>query len=149
MYKYFYVDELTCQHCNAEGMDKEFMQKIEKLREEADFPFIVTSAYRCTEHPLEAVKSTVGAHTTGRAIDIAVRGRQAHRLLKLAMKAGFTGIGVQQKGNSRFLHLDDMTEGNRPWVHGAISMKRFIVITALLLVSAWLDRKERELLNGS
>jgi uncharacterized protein YcbK (DUF882 family) len=116
MYKYFYVDELTCQHCNAEGMDKEFMQKIEKLREEADFPFIVTSAYRCTEHPLEAVKSTVGAHTTGRAIDIAVRGRQAHRLLKLALKAGFTGIGVQQKGNSRFLHLDDMTEGNRPWV---------------------------------
>jgi hypothetical protein len=28
-------------------------------------------------------------------------------------------------------------------------MKRFIVITALLLISAWLDRKERELLNGS
>jgi len=29
------------------------------------------------------------------------------------------------------------------------NMKRFIVITVLLLVSAWLDKKERELINGS
>jgi len=40
---------------------------------------------------------------------------QAHRLLVLACAAGFTGIGVAQKGNGRFIHLDDLQEG-RPAV---------------------------------
>jgi hypothetical protein len=35
------------------------------------------------------------------------------------MKMGFSGIGVSQKGDSRFIHLDDLEDSNerpRPWV---------------------------------
>jgi zinc D-Ala-D-Ala carboxypeptidase len=60
-----------------------------------------------------------GAHSTGRAIDIAVQGEKAHQLLKKAFSMGIGGIGVNQKGSGRFIHLDDLDETDnhtRPWV---------------------------------
>ena len=119
MFKYFTAAELKCSHCNKEGMNINFMKKIEALREELGFPFIVTSGYRCTKHPIEIEKYTVGAHTTGRAIDVSVYGENAYKLLRGALKAGFTGIGVNQKGGARFIHIDDIEkspERPRPWV---------------------------------
>lgn len=97
MYKYFTEEELLCQHCNAKGIDSNFMQKIDQLREDLGFPFPVTSGYRCPKHPIEARKSSPGAHTTGRAIDIGVRGERAYRLIQKALEHGFSGIGVNQK----------------------------------------------------
>ena len=35
-------------------------------------------------------------------------GADAIELIALAAGLGFTGIGVQQKGGSRFIHLDDV-----------------------------------------
>ena len=120
MYKYFSMKELACQHCGEEGMNEDFMAKIEFLRQELGFPFVVTSAYRCKDHPIEAKKTSgPGAHSSGRAIDIAVRGEQAHKLLKKAFSMGLGGIGVNQKGSSRFIHLDDLDRSAshaRPWV---------------------------------
>ena len=55
--KYFTEKELACQHCGEEGIDHEFMGVIEELREELGFPFVVTSGYRCAEHPIEKRKS--------------------------------------------------------------------------------------------
>ena len=90
-------------------MDANFMVRIEALREQLGFPFPVNSAYRCPDHPIEARKSKAGAHSTGQAIDIGVRGEKAHILLDAALQAGFTGIGINQKGsNGRFIHLDDI-----------------------------------------
>jgi zinc D-Ala-D-Ala carboxypeptidase len=107
--KYFTEDELKCTHCGKSGMDKDFMVRIEALREQLGFPFPVNSAYRCPEHPIEARKSSPGAHSTGHAIDIGVQGEKAHMLLDAALQAGFTGIGVSQKGSlGRFIHLDDL-----------------------------------------
>ena len=100
-------------------MDSHFMEMIEDLREELGFPFIVTSAYRCPQHPVEARKKLSGAHSTGQAIDLAVKGEDAYRLLSGALRAGFTGIGVNQKGNSRFVHLDNIESSEarpRPWI---------------------------------
>jgi len=86
--KYFTEDELKCSHCGGSGMNESFMNKIEALREQLGFPFPVNSAYRCPEHPIEAHKSSPGAHSTGHAIDIGVRGEQAHTLLYAALEAG-------------------------------------------------------------
>ena len=64
-------------------------------------------------------KKTPGAHASGHAIDIAVTGNQAHRLLEAALSMGMTGIGVNQKGPNRFIHLDDLEWDEnrpRPWV---------------------------------
>tara|TARA_R100001244_G_scaffold59867_1_gene50229 strand:+ start:338 stop:703 length:366 start_codon:yes stop_codon:yes gene_type:complete len=117
--KYFTTNELQCTHCGASGMNEEFMQKIEALRAKLGFPFYVNSAYRCPEHPIEAKKKAPGAHSTGHAIDIGISGDRAYRLLGAAIWAGFTGIGISQKGTSRFIHLDDLRHSQRrprPWL---------------------------------
>ena len=118
-YKYFTELELKCTHCHKDGMNAAFMQKVEDLREEMGFPFIVTSGFRCENHPIEARKASAGAHTTGKALDISVTGTDAYMLLEGALRAGFTGIGVNQKGESRFIHLDTIESEDgrpRPWV---------------------------------
>lgn len=91
------------------------MRKLEAMREEAGFPFVITSAYRCPAHNAN-VSSTgsAGPHTTGRAVDVAVDRGQAYQVLELALKYGMSGIGVKQKGSGRFIHVDDLDEGVRP-----------------------------------
>lgn len=118
MYKYFTEEELECKHCQSRGIDPEFMKKIDALREKMGFSFHVTSAYRCPDHPIEARKASPGAHASGRAIDIGVSHEKAYRLVQGALEAGFTGIGVNQKNNSRFVHLDDLEDSEgRPRPH--------------------------------
>ena len=69
----------------------------------------ITSGFRDVTHPIEAKKKkTPGAHTTGCAADIAVSREDAFDLLSLALTKGFTGIGIQQKGSGRFIHLDTL-----------------------------------------
>ncbi len=103
---------MRCQcGCEQDGMHSEFMEKLTNLRADWGQPMTVTSAYRCPNHPIEAKKAKPGTHSTGRAVDIAVQGNDAYALLCAALGHGFTGIGVQQKGNGRFLHLDNLKEG--------------------------------------
>ncbi len=117
-WQYFSYDELKCKcnKCGSTGqeMNGQMMQMLVILRKELDFPFIITSAYRCPDHN-SRVSSTgkKGRHTTGKAIDIAVSHGQAIDLLSSAIKIGFTGIGVNQKGGGRFIHLDtcDASDG--------------------------------------
>ena len=115
-YPNFKAEEFNCSHCGDNKMTPEFMGKLQALRNAYGKPMRVTSGYRCPKHPIEAKKAAPGAHASGCACDIGVEGADAHRLLKLAMEAGFTGIGVQQKGTGRFLHLDTLTNGVRPTV---------------------------------
>jgi len=105
---YFTSEEMACSHTGLEKMDADFMAMLTELRVAYAKPMRVTSAYRDITHPIEARKSKGGAHTTGRAVDIAVDRGEAHKLLGLALEIGFTGIGVQQKGTGRFLHLDNL-----------------------------------------
>lgn len=120
MTPHFTDDELRCP-CGCGMLPKlDFMEKVETLRSVYGKPLRVTSAARCPDYNAK-VSSTGrdGPHTTGRAIDISVNGREAHNLLRLAMRFGnFSGIGLQQKGDhaSRFLHLDDLTGPQRPWI---------------------------------
>jgi zinc D-Ala-D-Ala carboxypeptidase len=114
--RYFSEKELACSHCGVVRMDEHFMKLLDELR--VGFgPITLTSAYRCPEHPIEKRKKTgPGAHATGKAADIAVSRGDAYKLLSLVFVRAFTGIGVNQKGNSRFIHLDTITEGVRPTV---------------------------------
>jgi uncharacterized protein YcbK (DUF882 family) len=85
-----------------------FMGRLQALRLAYGKPMLVTSGYRCANHPSERVKAQpgTGTHSQGIAADIGVSGADALLLLRLALEANFTGIGVQQKGNGRFIHLD-------------------------------------------
>jgi len=86
------------------------MEWLDSVRYECGFAFYITSGYRCPEHPLEARKDTAGAHSTGKAVDISVRGRKALRVIEVAQKQGCTRIGINQKGSARFIHLDRAEE---------------------------------------
>lgn len=115
-YQNFKADEFNCSHCGKNEMKADFMLKLQTLRSVYGKPMRVTSGYRCPEHPIEAKKAQPGAHASGCAVDIGVEGAEAHQLLKLAFAAGFTGVGVQQKGAGRFIHLDTLTGATRPRV---------------------------------
>jgi uncharacterized protein YcbK (DUF882 family) len=115
-YPNFKADEFKCSHCGKNEMKPDFMAKLQALRTTYGKPMRVTSGYRCPQHPIEAKKAAPGAHASGCACDIGVEGADAHALLTLALGAGFTGIGVQQKGTGRFIHLDTMTTGVRPTI---------------------------------
>lgn len=120
---YFPEEELMCKcGCNTAYMDANFMRKLTSLREAAHFKFPLTSAYRCPIHNHSISKTGMdGPHTTGRAVDIALYGAQAHWILSHAGMHGMTGIGISQKGDysGRIIHLDDLENGRRqprPWV---------------------------------
>lgn len=93
-------------------MEPSFLADLEALRTAYGKPLIVSSGYRCSSHN-QKVSTTGpnGPHTTGKAVDIAIRGAEAYLLIGLALRMGFSGIGIQQKGGARFLHLDKLTNG--------------------------------------
>lgn len=110
MMSYFSRDELMCQHCGEYYFDSEFMALLNNIREEYGKPMIVNSGYRCQEHPLERAKTSTGAHSLGKAVDIRCSGADALELIRIAMEFGIKRIGVNQKGSTRFIHLDNADE---------------------------------------
>ena len=118
--KHFRLAEFACHcgQCGSDGseMNETFVAKLDRLRDLCDFPFFVTSGYRCPAHN-QTVSTTGpnGPHTTGRAADIHVYGEKAHRLLML-IGYKMTGIGLNQRGpyGKRFVHLDDLEAPQHP-----------------------------------
>lgn len=104
-YPNFTEEEFKCSHTGKCEMDKNFMRKLQDLREECGFPFVITSGYRDETHPVESSKLKPGEHTKGKAADIAISGKNVIVLLALAHKHGFTRYGIKQKGEGRFVHL--------------------------------------------
>ena len=101
--------EFRCKCCGRAAMDGTFVGRLQQLRTATGIPLIISSGFRCPDHN-DRVSSTGrnGPHTTGHAADISVSRGDAFKILRYAMSFGFTGIGVQQKGDGRYLHLDDL-----------------------------------------
>ena len=111
-YKYFTDKELSCKcGCDKQEMNSKFMKSIGELRELYGKPLIVTSAYRCPEHNNKVSSTGLnGPHTTGKAIDFLISRQDAYDLLFYAIGMQFSGLGINQKGTSRFIHIDDLTD---------------------------------------
>jgi len=107
----FAFAEMACQETGECRMDKATMDRLQLLRSHLGFPLTITSGYRSPLHSIEAAKAAPGTHSMGRAVDIACMGIGAYEVLTEALVVGFTGIGVKQKGEHRFLHLDDLKPG--------------------------------------
>lgn len=114
----FKKSEMACKCCQACAMLPSFMEKLQNLRNDFGKPMIISSAYRCSKRNAAVSETGLhGPHTLGQAVDVRVAGKDAYDLLHLALLHGFTGIGVNQKGefDKRFLHLDTVKEvGLRP-----------------------------------
>ena len=107
--KYFTKEEFNFQHTGENRMEDEFLLKLDQLRDNCGFPFVITSGYRSPSHPIEAKKDVPGTHAQGIAADIKIT-NAAHRytLIREALSMGFSGIGVA----GDFIHVD--TRGTVP-----------------------------------
>lgn len=117
-WEHFTRQEVECR-CGC-GMvpEPEFMDRLELLRAAYNAPTPVTSGARCPAYNKKvSTTGDSGPHTTGRAADIGVRGADARRLLSEALKLDFTGIGINQKGSARFVHVDDVPGPERIWTY--------------------------------
>lgn len=80
----------------------DLVARLSKMRELYGYPIRVTSGSRCAywNEKIGGVPSSM--HLKGLAVDIQAVGVGKYRLLELALKVGFTGLGIGQT----FLHLD-------------------------------------------
>lgn len=106
--KYFKATEFMCSHTGTEKMEQDFIDKLNALREAYGKPMTVSSGFRDSTHPVEAMKKDPkgGAHVSGKAADILIEREEAFKMVSLAFMLNFTGIGINQKGGARFIHLD-------------------------------------------
>ena len=88
------------------AMDGRFMEWLQRIRRLVEFPFIVTSGYRCEDYNKRIRGGP--AHPMGLAVDLGVFGADAHKLVTAALSGGAQGVGVSQRGplRDRFIHLD-------------------------------------------
>jgi len=113
---YFTEEEQSCNCCGENKFNSETLQRFNDLRAYLGFAMNMTSGYRCPAY--NKLKGYTQTHATGQAGDIESSHKQAYAIIKHAPKFGFTGIGVKQKGNKRFIHLDDLEEiEGRPRPH--------------------------------
>lgn len=112
-FNHFSFSDFACQcGCKENRQHEDFIEKLDSLRDACGFPLVPSSGYRCPKHNKEvSTTGEFGPHTTGRAVDFLVARERALIVVREAIKMGFTGIGVNQKGNSRFIHLDDLPNG--------------------------------------
>ena len=112
---YFSIKEFTCRGSNECNMNPDFMDLLVSLRKLYDAPLFVSSGYRSpTYNKTVSTTGENGPHTTGQAVDFIIEGVPAYKLLRIAFQLGFTGIGVSQKGTSRFVHLDNLLQPGYP-----------------------------------
>jgi len=101
--KYFKRHETACECCGDNHMDAGFMLELGMLRHECQFPFIVTSGYRCKKRNEEVGGKPNSTHLKGYAVDIKLPSNTAdmHKLLKSATAMSFN-IGIYPES----IHLD-------------------------------------------
>lgn len=97
------LDLLYCRHCGQGDVDANALAKLQVIRDAYGKPMVITSAYRCPDHPSERIKSEPGSHSKGVAFDVQCNnGFDRATLVSLAIEYGACGIGVDRN----FVHID-------------------------------------------
>ena len=120
--KYFKLREFACNCCGKNKINRTFVRILSAAREYSkdadgsDIKFIITSGYRCENHP-ESIKyakknpGKTSEHTKGLAADILVKNsRERAVVLGALMEAGFTRFGI----GHNFIHTDLADEDGKP-----------------------------------
>ena len=102
----FKPKELSCSHCGELKIHEDIMDLLQEARGFLG-PLSITSGYRCSEHN-SSISSTGanGPHTTGKAIDIAVRDSQHRKQLIDYFAPQVQGLGIAKS----FIHIDLLYE---------------------------------------
>ncbi|MCB9229799.1 MAG: DUF882 domain-containing protein [Deltaproteobacteria bacterium] len=107
----FSRDEMACPCCGACDMTSEFMTRLQTFRDLLRVPVAIASGFRCEAHNREVGGSPESMHLTGQAADPVIIPEQRHRMIELAYKLEFSGVGL---GKSKF-HLDTGPVRQRSW----------------------------------
>ena len=83
--------------------DYHALARLEAIRRDAGFPFIITSAYRSIPHNRSVGGKDHSYHIQGRAFDIAATGNEALWIALNARNYGFGGLSTYPN----FVHIDD------------------------------------------
>ena len=96
-WKYFKENEVV-------GLKTELVDMLDKAREIAGIPFVITSGYRDVTHNEDVGGVKDSSHTKGEAVDLRARNSHEHFLItKALMDAGFTRISKCYKSH---IHCD-------------------------------------------
>lgn len=102
--KNFDIGEFACSCCGEAKMDAIFLSAIDRARDIAGVPFVITSGYRCEEHNKAVGGRPNSSHTRGMAADIsATDSRSRFKIMEALIDVGFNRIGVA----SSFIHADN------------------------------------------
>jgi hypothetical protein len=126
---YFSEEEMQCRCGCGLGkgnMNPELLRILNYVRHTTGIRMPITSAIRCEQHN-NKVSNTgfIGPHVMknpllgGCAVDIQCSGVEAFDLLKaFTAIPEIRGIGISQRGehSKRFIHVDTIVTGNRPWI---------------------------------
>lgn len=101
---YFKRSEEWCPCCHSGGLVPDFQDKLNKARQIANVPFILTSAFRCSAHNAEVGGSESSSHLAGLAVDIKCTDAWTRcKILSALFAEGFNRIGI----GKTFIHVDD------------------------------------------
>lgn len=106
MSKYFKPAEFNrCSpSCSIEDMDADFLALLDKVREDAGIPLVLTCAYRSKSYDKAKGRSGNSAHTKGKGADIKALSNQTRmKIVQAALKNGITRIGI----GKTFVHIDN------------------------------------------
>jgi zinc D-Ala-D-Ala carboxypeptidase len=102
-YKYFKKEEFTCPCCGVNKIKDELIEKLDKAREIARVPFVITSGFRCPKHNKEIGGSPTSSHLKGLAADIkTTNSKERFKILDSLLKVGFKRVGIGEE----FIHAD-------------------------------------------
>lgn len=84
-------------------MDRDFMERLDKMRDSMGMPVTVVSGFRTPEHNKAVGGEPNSAHLRGLAVDLAAIGSSSRSAIVIAaVKSGFMRIGI----GSSFVHID-------------------------------------------
>ena len=107
----FTRNELACPCCGACEMCPVFLVRLQVWRDLLGVPVSLASAYRCREHNKEVGGRPGSMHPLGKAVDPVIIPKLRYRMIELAHKLEFSGIGL---GKTK-MHLDTSPVRNRSW----------------------------------
>lgn len=88
---------------SGKKMNIAFIEKLEAIRKECGFPFLINSGFRSIAHNAMVGGKNESSHTSGLAADIHIKSsHELFLIVSIALKVGVKRIGV----GKNFVHLD-------------------------------------------
>jgi uncharacterized protein YcbK (DUF882 family) len=101
--KNFNLREFDCRCCKRVKIARELVERLQRVRDRAESPIIVTSGYRCPEWNKKVGGVSTSFHLRGQACDIIPKDISLPKLALFCIEEGFSDI--IEYADRKFLHV--------------------------------------------